>query len=39
MDLKEAIMQIPELVKNIKDKFFVEEQKFIDSKLADGTII
>lgn len=39
MDLKEAIMQIPELVKNIKDKFFVEEQKFIDSKLTDGTII
>ena len=40
MDLKEAINEIPNLVKVLKEKFMgVVEQKFIDAKLKDGTIV
>ncbi len=39
MDLKEAIMEIPNLIKTIKEKFLTEKLKFMDAKLEDGTII
>lgn len=41
MSLKDAILEIPELVKQLKEKFSETklEQKFTDAKLKDGTII
>lgn len=40
MSLKDAILEIPELVKQLKEKFSEKsEQKFMDAKLKDGTIV
>lgn len=40
MSLKDAILEIPELVKQLKEKFVEKApQKFMDAKLKDGTIV